>query len=123
MRDKEDGEAAFTLERGEEVEQSHADRHVEHRGGLVRYEEIGVGGQGAGDGDPLSLSSGEFIGVAVDEILGRLQTDHAKKFDRPGPCVVDGAPPMAQERAYQMGRAWRIYRTDLEAFIRKGSNR
>jgi excisionase family DNA binding protein len=26
-------------------------------------------------------------------------------------------------RAYQMGRAWRVYRTDLEAFIRKGSNR
>ena len=104
MRDEEDGEAAFALERGEEVEQSHANRHVEHGGGLVRYEEIGVGGQGAGDGDPLPLSSGEFIGVAVDEILGRLQTDHAKKFDRPGPRAVDPAPPVAQERAYQVVR-------------------
>jgi hypothetical protein len=104
VRDEEDGEAAFSLERGEKVEQSHADRDVEHGGGLVRDEEIRVGGQRAGDGDPLPLSSGKFIGVAVDEILGRLQTDHSKKFDRPGPRVVDCAPPVAQERAYQVVR-------------------
>ena len=39
---------------------------VEGRGGLVEEHELGVHGQGPGDGHPLLLAAGELVGVVVD---------------------------------------------------------
>lgn len=68
----EDG-GAFAVEFGEEFHYFFAVLGVEVTGGLVGEDELGVGDDGAGDGYPLLLTSGELLG----EVGGAMGYVHA----------------------------------------------
>ena len=68
----EDG-GAFAVELGEEFHYLFAVLGVEVTGGLVGEDELGVGDDGAGDGYPLLLTSGELLG----EVGGAVGDVHA----------------------------------------------
>src|SRR5262249_15599101 len=70
VRDVDVGETEFTLEVEEEVGNPAADRDVERRGRFVEDDQIGRGGDGAGDADPLLLTAAELVGVASDTDSG-----------------------------------------------------
>ena len=55
MGDVEDREVKPVAEVLQQVEDAQADRDVEHRDRLVGEQHLGVGGEGAGDGDALAL--------------------------------------------------------------------
>ncbi len=54
----------------EQVEDADADRHVEHRDGLVGEQHLGVGGERPRDRDALALAARELVRVLVDISLG-----------------------------------------------------
>lgn len=47
------------------------DRNVEHRGGLVPDENVGLLPQGPGKRRPLGLAPGDLVRPAVEEVLGQ----------------------------------------------------
>ena len=51
-----------------QVEQTDADRDVQHRHRLVGEDHLGPVGQGLREADALALSAGELIGVAVEDV-------------------------------------------------------
>ena len=70
MGHHEDG-GAFAVELGEEFHYLLAVLGVEVTGGLVGEDELGIGDDGAGDGHPLLLTSGELlweVGGAVGDV-------------------------------------------------------
>ena len=81
MRDQQDGESAFALELCEQVQDAHANRDVEHRRGFVGHEQVRIHGQRSGDGHALALTAGEFMRIAPDELLGRVEPDRAQQFE------------------------------------------
>lgn len=65
--DEEGGEADLVVELAEPEAEFFADFGVEGAEGLVEEEDFGVDGEGAGEGDALALSAGEFVGEAIGE--------------------------------------------------------
>lgn len=66
--DEEIGQLKFFLQVHEEVDDLGLDGDVQGADGLVADDETGIEGQGACDADALSLSSREFVGVAIDMV-------------------------------------------------------
>ena len=56
-------------------------QRVERRGRLVADDQLGLGGQRAGDADALLLAAGELAGTAVGEV--RRQADLRQQFGDP----------------------------------------
>ncbi len=77
MGDQEIGEAEPLLQVAHEVEDLRLDRDVERRGRLVADDEIGVGGDRAGDRDALALTAGKFV-----RKLGRVGGMEADEFEQ-----------------------------------------
>src|SRR5687767_882652 len=59
----------LALQRLEQIEDLRLNRDVERGDRLVRHDEVGVGGEGTGDADPLLLAAGKFVWIPVDEPL------------------------------------------------------
>ena len=65
MGDKEVGEAKIILKVIKEVDDLRLDRDIEGRNWLITDDELWFKGKGPGDADPLALSPGELMWVAV----------------------------------------------------------
>jgi hypothetical protein len=65
MSDEQDGQLSFPLQVGEEIQDPHANGDVEHGCGFVGDQQIRVDGEGPGDRDALTLSTGELMWVPV----------------------------------------------------------
>src|SRR4051794_13782236 len=73
------GEAAFQLQ--ELAVELQAGQGVEGAEGLVEQDQRRIGGEGAGEGDPLALASGELGGIAA--ALSRGEPDQLQHLARP----------------------------------------
>ena len=83
----------------EQVEHAHADRDVEHRGRLVRDQQVGLDRERARDGDALSLAAGELVRVAIHELLGGVEPDRAQELERARARTSPGVRDPAVARA------------------------
>ena len=52
---------------GKEVEDLGLDRDVQGRDRLIRHQDLGLESEGAGDRNPLTLTSGKFVGVFLHQ--------------------------------------------------------
>ena len=68
VADEQIGEAPVTLELMQQVEDLRLHRDVEGAGRFVEHDELGIEGEGSGDGDALPLPSGELMRVP-EEVL------------------------------------------------------
>ena len=68
VRDEQIGEAELLLQIAQEVDDLRLHRDVERRHRLVADDEARIERQGAGDADPLALTAGEFVRVAVQRL-------------------------------------------------------
>ena len=66
MRDEQVRESVLITQLHEEIEDLGLDDDVERRGRLVENDEPRAAGERACDHDPLSLTAGELVGVAVE---------------------------------------------------------
>ena len=99
VRDQQDGEAQTVSQVVEQLQDGRLHRHVEGRDGLVGDEQAWLDGQRPRDGDPLPLSTGELVGVAV-EGLGR-HADEAHQLAAAGFDLVSRHEPV---HAQQFGQ-------------------
>jgi hypothetical protein len=56
-----------TLQIREQVQNPRLDRNIQRRRRFVEDEQLGFGGEGAGDADPLTLSAGELVWIPGGE--------------------------------------------------------
>jgi hypothetical protein len=71
MRDQQIGEMKLLLQFLKEQKYLRADGHIEGRDGLIGNDERRAKNQGAGDANALTLSAGEFVGIAIHGIVGK----------------------------------------------------
>ncbi len=57
------------------VQQTNADRHVEHRDRLVGQDQFGPVGERLRESDALPLPAAEFVRVALQDVGSRRETD------------------------------------------------
>ena len=86
------GQVAGALQLCEQVEDLRLNRDIQRRCGFVEDDNIRVGGQGPGNGNPLTLAAGELVGEAVqvfraDTDLGRDLGCHLAHL-----CPIDMTP-------------------------------
>ena len=74
MGDEEVGHPQLLLNLLHGVEQADAQGGVDHTGGFVHHNQLGIHGQNPGNGHPLPLTAGQVSRVLVHEILHRCQT-------------------------------------------------
>ena len=74
MRDEDDGLVQLGLEAQELVLEAHAGDRIDRAERLVHEQHRRIGGERAGDTDPLALTAGELRRIPVAEHIG-LETD------------------------------------------------
>ena len=79
--DEHDGGAALAAELLQERDDLRLDRDIQRRRRLVGDDQLRLGGQGQGDDDALAHAAGEFVGIAVDALLGGGDADLGEKRD------------------------------------------
>ena len=78
--DDDDGDTQALVDVLDEAQDGAGGGGVQGGGSLVAQQDLGVGGQGAGDGDALLLAAGELGGIGV-RLVGK--SHHVQKFQRP----------------------------------------
>ena len=63
--DEDDGEVHLPLQAEQQVDDLGLHRDIEGRDRLVAHQQLGLEGDGAGDADPLALTAGKLVGVAI----------------------------------------------------------
>ncbi len=101
--DQQDGQAKIAVDVGQQLQHRLRGLGIERRGGLVRQQHLGPGGQRPGDADALLLPAGKFCRVAPAEILETHARDqvvdprldlgawHAGNLERQRHVAVNGA--------------------------------
>ena len=79
--DEQVGQIQFALQIREQVEHARLDRDIQRRSRFVEDQQVGFGGQRAGDAHPLTLSAGQLVRVARGE--RRWQSDEFEQFRHP----------------------------------------
>ena len=100
--DQHERQTLIALELGQQVQDADPHGDVEHRGRLIGDQHVGLDRERARDRDALALSSRELEGMAVEELLGRFQSDPAEQCCRAGAHIGRLGPVMAQQRAREM---------------------
>ena len=77
------GEAELLLQPAQKLQHFLGDQRIERGGRLVADDEIGLGGERAGDADALLLAAGELARPALGEVGG--QADLRQQLARPAP--------------------------------------
>ena len=85
--DEEHREVESLLEVQQQIENLGLDGDIERGDRFVGDEKAWLGGQGTGDGDPLTLSAAEGMGKAA--LVLRSQPDHLQQF---ADAVIDSSP-------------------------------
>ncbi len=102
MGDEEVGQAVLALQLYEQVQDLRLDRDVEGARRLVQHHEVGLQGDGAGDGDALPLAPRELVWVA-EQVLAT-EADALQQRDHPfvevrcpdaSLCTRNGRPTMS----------------------------
>ena len=70
MGDQQHRHAVFRLDIADQVENLVLDGNVQSGGRFVGDQQLRPAGQGHGDNHPLALAAGQLVGVAVDPVLG-----------------------------------------------------
>ena len=81
MGDVQHADVLLLLDAGEQVQHAQPQRHVQHRHRLVGDEYLGLGRQGARDGDTLALAAGQLVGPAVHELRRRGELHSLEQLD------------------------------------------
>ena len=68
--DEDHGHAQLVLQRSQKVEDLLLHGHIQRGGGLVCDQQLGIAGQGNGDGDPLAHPPGQLVGVLLEPLRG-----------------------------------------------------
>ena len=97
--DVEHGQVQAFLQVPQQVQHAQADRDVEHRHRLVGEQRLGVGGQRAGDRDPLALAAGELVRVLL-QVQRRGRQLHAAQ--QLGQRLLAGVPAVDLQGAGQV---------------------
>ena len=63
--DEQEGDVELVLQNLQQVHHLGADGDIQRRNRLVEHNQLGVGHQGAGHGDALTLASAELVGILV----------------------------------------------------------
>ena len=87
VRDDQDGEAAAAADLHDQVEDLVGRLRIEGGGGLVEQQHVGVGGQGAGDADPLPHAAGQLGGVGLAGVGEPHEPQQLGDLRRPGRLV------------------------------------
>ncbi len=83
--DQQHPDAALRAQVGQQVQDAHPDRHVQHRGRLVSDDHPRPGREHARDGHPLPLPAGQLVRIALGDAGHGLQPDVAQqRGDGPG---------------------------------------
>ncbi len=94
--DEEEGQPEPGLEVGEEVDDLGLGGHVQRAHRFVAHEEPGPGGERPGDGDPLALTSGEFVRSPVQGVAA--QADLVEELGHPLVALAARQPVVDLER-------------------------
>ena len=70
--DEKVGQSEFCFQVGKEVQHLRLNRDIQGRDRFVENDDSGIGGKRAGDADPLGLTAGEFMRVAVEEFFAQV---------------------------------------------------
>ena len=70
VRDEQDRGVRLGLERPDEVEDARLDGRVEPGRRLVEHQELGIGGEGDGDDDPLLHAARQLVRIALCDAFG-----------------------------------------------------
>jgi hypothetical protein len=105
------GQAELALEVLQQVDHLRLDRHVERRHGLVADDQLGLGGERAGDADPLALAAGEFVRIA-ERMPGR-EADFAQQR-------VDALAQRRTRREPVQAQRLRQRLADREPWVQRG---
>ncbi len=76
VADEQQRQAQLILQIDQQVDDLRLHRHVQRGDRLVADDQVGAGGQGAGDADALALAAGEFVRIAADRIARQLHLVH-----------------------------------------------
>ncbi len=85
VRDEEERNPQLVLQVVEQVDHSGLNGHVEGGDRFVEDQQLGLEHQGPGDADPLALTAGELVGVAVGVV--RLEPHQLEHLAHP---LLDG---------------------------------
>src|ERR1700730_1946132 len=96
MRNENVGQPELLLKVGQQVENLRLDRNVQSRDGLVRDDQLGSKGQGAGDADALPLATRELGGEPV--VVFGVEADQAHQLLHLALALVAATDPMDCER-------------------------
>ena len=66
VADEDQGQAQLVAQAHQEADDLGLERDVEGGDGFVGDDQVGLEGQGAGDGDPLALAAGELVRVLFE---------------------------------------------------------
>ena len=88
VADEQIGQLALALQVFHDVEHLRLHRHIQRAGGLVADQKLGLGGQGASDGDALALAAGELVREAVQRV--RIQPYQLHQLARSLQCLGFG---------------------------------
>ncbi|MDJ0946566.1 MAG: hypothetical protein QNJ30_24215 [Kiloniellales bacterium] len=80
--DEHAGDLELVLQALQQLQNLLGDQLAEGRSHLVADDQLGLGGERAGDADALLLAAREIAGMAVDEVVG-LQLDQAQQLADP----------------------------------------
>lgn len=78
MRDKKKGDSGALAQLLQKLDNGPLGRDIESRNGLVAEKKTRLGGEGAGDANPLPLAAAEFVGITVQQ--GWLQVDRPQQL-------------------------------------------
>ena len=98
---KEERQPLLLLEVQKQVHDVEPDGHVEHRGGLVGQDELGLHRQGPRDAHALPLAAREFVRVFVDVAFRGFEAATLEQRLRLLPHVFPGGETVDEQRALQ----------------------
>ena len=86
VTDQDVGQVELAAQVFDQIQNLCLTEHVDGTGGLVQHHQLGIGGQGTGDGNALALAAGKLMGIFVAGILG--DTDHGQQLFDTGQTLV-----------------------------------
>ena len=116
MGDEQHGHAVLLLQIFEQRQDLRLYGHVQRRGRLVRYEQLGVVGQRHGDHDALALPARELVRKILEAAGGVGNADGFEQGDGAGPCRFPAQalmerqhlPDLPPDRVHRVERAHRL---------------
>ena len=98
MRDEQHAQTALAAQPTEQLQDPLPRRHIEHRGRLVRQQQLRLHRQRPGDGNPLPLTAGELMRELLRHLRTRRQPYLFEQRRNPRPHLAPLRTTMQQQR-------------------------